>query len=203
MADKTKLMFSDGELRFVKDTSWVLTKHKIIQTVYELLNEQVPVIKEEWRTVLNGEIEPLSGAVPKISKGENYQSFPYVILDYPAVFGKQNIFAIRTMFWWGNFVSITLHLSGNYADHLGQRITERLQEDPAGIYVCVNNSQWEHHLEADNYILAAEIPANDLRRILQNPVFIKLALRYELDEWNRLPVLLRDGYRKLARLVTS
>jgi hypothetical protein len=201
MADKTKLMFSDGELRFVKDTSWVLTKHKIIQTVYGLFNEQVKVIKEEWGTVLNGDLAQLSAAVPKISKGENYQSLPYVILDFPAVFGKQNIFALRTMFWWGKFVTITLHLSGKYADNLRQRITEKLQADPAGIFICVNSSQWEHHLEPDNYSPAAAIPADALRQILQNPVFIKLALRYELEEWNGLPVRLRDGYRKLTEFI--
>ena len=32
----------------------------------------------------------------------------------PAVFSKENIFAIRTMFWWGNFFSISLHVSGKY-----------------------------------------------------------------------------------------
>ena len=52
-------------------------------------------------------------STPKIAKGENYLQLPYVLLDYPRCFDKENIFAIRTMFWWGNFFSITLHLSGS------------------------------------------------------------------------------------------
>ena len=52
---------------------------------------------------------------PKITRGENYQLLPYVILDYPRCFQKEQVFAIRTMFWWGKGISITLHVSGNVA----------------------------------------------------------------------------------------
>ena len=39
----------------------------------------------------------------KISRGENYRGLPYLILDYPAYFSQKDIFAFRTMFWWGHF----------------------------------------------------------------------------------------------------
>ena len=52
---------------------------------------------------------------PKISRGENYNGLPYVMLDYPRCFGKEDVFAMRTMFWWGNFFSITWHLKGKYS----------------------------------------------------------------------------------------
>ena len=40
---------------------------------------------------------------PKISRGEQYLGLPYVMLDYPRIFSKENVFAIRTFFWWGNY----------------------------------------------------------------------------------------------------
>jgi hypothetical protein len=64
---------------------------------------------------LFGDIQCLNG---KISRGENYQLLPYIILDYPSYFSRNNIFAVRTMFWWGNFFSITLHLSGDHKINL-------------------------------------------------------------------------------------
>lgn len=201
MADKTKIMLSDGELRFVKDTSWVLTKGRIIGAVYELFNEQVPVINDEFQRVSTPGLQEVMGSVPRISKGDNYQSLPYVILDYPAVFGKEDIFALRTMFWWGRFVSITLHLSGKYAVGLRERIIEKLAAGPGDFYICVNDTQWEHHLEAGNFTPAAAVTQGGIGNIIGSNTFIKLALRYDLEEWNQLPGLLQPGYRKMLDLI--
>jgi hypothetical protein len=201
MADKTKLMLSDGELRFVKDTGWDLTKGRIIEAVYQLFNEQVPVINEAFKLAAPVHLPAISGSVPKISKGENYQSLPYVILDHPAVFGKEDIFAVRTMFWWGKFVSITLQLSGKYARELREGIIEQLEADPQDFYVCVNDTQWEHHLEPPNYVPATAIAAGGTRHKLAANNFIKLALKYELEDWNQLPSLLQEGYRKIGALI--
>ena len=67
-------------------------------------------------------------------------------------YGK-DIFAIRTMFWWGNFFSITLHLSGIYKTMFAQKIIacyELLKE--TDFFICVHEEQWQHHFEKDNYI---------------------------------------------------
>ncbi len=203
MADKTKLMLSDGELRFVKDTNWVLTKHKIIEVVYQLFNQQVQVINDEFQLAPTAGLEAINGSMPKISKGENYRSLPYVILDYPAVFGKEDIFALRTMFWWGRFVSITLHLSGKYAANLRERVIEKLAADSEGFYACINDTQWEHYLDPPNYTPVSTITAAGARDLLAGNTFIKLALRYELEDWNQLPALLQRGYRKMLALIAA
>ncbi len=203
MADKTKLMLSDVELRFVKDTGWVLTKHKIIGVVYQLLNEQVPVIRQAFREVSEETKQRFSSSIPRISKGENYQSLPYVILDYPAVFGKENIFALRTMFWWGKFISITLQLSGTHADDLRQRIIENIREDSRGLFICISDSQWDHHWEADNYIPVSAIPVAEAENILHSKPFVKLALKFELEDWNDLPALLERGYGQICRIIAG
>ena len=60
--------------------------------------------------------EVIKTSTPKISKGENYKDLPYVMLDYPRCFQKEKTIAIRTFFWWGNFFSINLQLSGEYKE---------------------------------------------------------------------------------------
>lgn len=203
MADTTKLMLSDVELHFVNDTNWVLTKHRIIATVYDLFNAQVPVIKAEMRDILNPGLWALASAVPKITKGENYRLLPYVMLDYPSVFNKEDIFALRTMFWWGNFVSITLHLAGKYQSLLADNIIAGVSQDPSRLYICVNEDQWAHHFEPANYIPATEMTYAETKAVLQQSGFIKLALKFELETWNDMPSLLATGYRKMARLLSD
>src|SRR5580698_8612281 len=97
---ETKIKLSAHELMIAQDAGLILTKNAIIQKTIGLFsnlaeNMQIELVK----TKLPEEIKITE---PKISKGENYKGLPYVILDYPRSFGKENIFAIRTFFWWGN-----------------------------------------------------------------------------------------------------
>jgi hypothetical protein len=46
------------------------------------------------------------------------------------------VFAIRTMFWWGNFFSVTLHMKGNYREHF--------QEKLIGNYALVRKRKTAH-----------------------------------------------------------
>ena len=203
MSDTTKLILSDGELRFVQDTEWVLTKRRITDTVNAIFNEQVDVISGSMRAAIIAIDPALVTVHPKISKGENYRLLPYVILDYPAVFSKDKVFALRTMFWWGNFMSITLHLSGEYAASLGERIQQKLAADPGDFYVCINTEEWEHYFDATNYRQAATTSPQQMQEMLKQSSFIKLALKYDLTQWPVLPGLLKEGYEKIARLLAG
>ena len=109
-----KIQLSPEETELVQNTEWILNKHIITKKVYDMFGDLSLLLKNEAEVnsyLFPPNIQSQSG---KISKGENYQLLPYVILDYPAFFGKDKIFAVRTMFWWGNFFSVTLHLSGIY-----------------------------------------------------------------------------------------
>ena len=151
MDDLTKITLSERELEKVMDKEWILTKRAVTEKVYVLLSDEIPVIKDLFAAAVINDEEIIS-STPKIYKGENYQSFPYVTLDYPAVFGKENIFALRTMFWWGNFFSITLHLSGKYKELFFKKIAQNLQEETADLFICVNEDEWQHHFEPENYL---------------------------------------------------
>ncbi|MEI9808974.1 MAG: hypothetical protein WDO16_14545 [Bacteroidota bacterium] len=90
---------------------------------------------QPYITVLPPEVIKIS---PKISKGENYKGLPYLVLDYPRYFEKDNHFAVRSMFWWGNFFSSTLHLSGIYKKKYTSAIEAsftQLQEND--FFICV------------------------------------------------------------------
>ena len=110
--NRAKVQLSEEELQLVQNAEWLLTKNRIISKVYEMFGS----LADEYRaTIVNkrGLAEDVLKPAPKIFKGENYQGLPYVMLDYPRSFGKEDTFAVRTMFWWGHYFSITLHRLGN------------------------------------------------------------------------------------------
>ena len=196
----TKVTLSTGELAMANDKNIILTKRAVIETAAALFNSLISSINEHFKDSLE-QIEMIASSTPKITKGENYKNFPYVILDYPARFEKENIFAFRTMFWWGNFISITLHISGKYKKHFEKNIFVALQQNE-NFFLCVAENEWQHHFEEDNYKKVSEINKAEINTFLQKD-FIKVALKYELHHWNMMQSILPEGYKALKELLIN
>lgn len=201
MNTNSKLMLSDEEQQLVNNAGWILTKRAIIDKVVVLLGE----VSEAQRLVLDAEKGWLpavvSGSSPKISKGENYQGLPYVMLDYPRCFNDENIFAVRTMFWWGNFFSVTLLLSGEYKRTYQQRIGSRLKKASSGMYIGINKSPWQHHFEDDNYVAAETLKPGAIEKLFAKQDFLKLAVRIPLHQWNDVNVFIHKSFEEMIGLM--
>jgi hypothetical protein len=110
--NEAKIQFSQEELELVENAGLILTKNTIIRKIHELFGLISEQMKSELQIAsLPEEIKQTS---PKISKGENYKGLPYVVLDYPRLFTRENIFAVRTLFWWGHYFSVTLQLKKTF-----------------------------------------------------------------------------------------
>ena len=201
MNDVSKLMLSDDEQQLVCNTAWILTKRKIIDKVNGLLGE----ISEQQKQIIEKEKNWLPAAVtqstPKIARGENYLQLPYLLLDYPRCFDGDNIFAVRTMFWWGNFFSITLHLSGNYKPTFQQKIIENIKSVKQDIFICINENQWQHHFEADNYAAVNKLSKDELECIALEKQFIKLAIKFPLHHRDAIPTMLNESFVEIINLL--
>jgi len=200
MDERTKVTLSAGELAIAADRDIILTKRMVMECASELFSGQIPFISNAFSAIIKN--EDLRNAAPKISRGENYNGLPYVILDYPALFTKDNAFALRTMFWWGNFFSITLHLSGRFREHYAETIFKSLQDAGADVYVCTGEKEWEHHFEESNYKAYASLTDGEQKRLAAKP-FLKIAIKYELHHWNMMQSILPEGYNKILKLLSA
>jgi hypothetical protein len=200
MSYNTKVTLSDGQLAIAKNKDIILTKLLVIESALVLFNSLIPIINENiGKSVLH--IKKITSAIPKISKGENYNNFPYVILDYPGVFEKENIFAVRTMFWWGNFISITLHISGSYKKYFEENIFTRIMKEES-FFICIAENEWQHNFEDDNYKKVSDVSETEMR-VVREKKFLKIALKYELHHWNMMQAILPEGYKKINKLLLS
>jgi len=199
MPTNAKLTLSDHELAIASNADWILTKHSVIDTVYNLFGAQVPVIKEIFLSSRDFPQEVIESS-PKISRGEQYLRLPYVVLDYPRVFQKQEIFTLRTFFWWAGFISVTLHLSGKYKNLLKSYLfSDTIKE--RDIYCCISDDPWAHHFRQDNFQLCHELSKQERIRIFEEKDFLKLAMQYPLSEWNQMSKHLAGAYARLAGLI--
>jgi hypothetical protein len=197
--DPTKIQLSLEELLLVQNAEWLLTKNRIIGKVYEMFGSLIADVQRMFAINSSLPAEVLA-ASPKISKGENYQGLPYVMLDYPRCFGKSDTFAIRTMFWWGNFFSVTLHLKGKYKKELLSVLQERLPV-LAGhhFFISINLDEWRHDFEPDNYKLIQQSETAMLADNLKKKDFCKIAGKITLQDWNNVPAQLLTCYEIFFR----
>lgn len=200
MNERAKIMLSPLETELVTNSEWILAKRLIIQKVYNLfgrLNEDFKKIVSEKGNNLIKELQTING---KISKGENYKGLPYIILDYPAVFGKEDILAIRTLFWWGNFFSITLHVSGKYQQQIKEcaSLFPFLKEN--NFSICVNENQWEHDFSNSNFSDIELVGKEQLVNIFLKS-FLKISKKTDLKEWDSAGLFLIENFKELIDLV--
>lgn len=171
------------ELSIVVDAEWILHKNRIIEKVFHLFGSLQEAMAAD-RVISTFPVE--AALSPKISKGENYQGLPYVILDYPRLFSRDNIFACRTFFWWGRFFSTTVHLAGDFlVPHRATLLASREVLAADNWFVCVQDDPWQHHFEASNFLTIASLKPEQWESLVQKP-FVKLAKRYELQEWEKI-----------------
>jgi len=195
----TNVELSKNELELVINSQFILTKNRIIEKVYKLfglLSEDYKKILENYATNLPADIFSLP---PKIYKGENYLGLPYVMMDHPRFFLKDDAFAIRSFFWWGNYFSTTLQLSGSFfqafRNKIGQNLKANAEED---YFVCINNTPWEHNFKESNYKPLKNI--DTIEEILNKP-FIKIATKHPLQQWNNAEEFFKLNYEKFLKLL--
>jgi hypothetical protein len=197
-----KIQLSPDELLLVQNGQWILTKNAIIQKVYLLFGSLAEEIKNE-RAKNNLPPEVLQ-TTPKISKGENYKGLPYVMLDYPRLFTKENVFAVRTFFWWANYFSITLHLKGRYKEKFVGAVQKNiflLTEN--NFYLSITEDEWHHDIDEQNYILLNDLK-DDLKQkhFLQSSV-LKISTKINLDKWNESETRLLHLYEVIVKCLEN
>jgi len=202
MNDLSKLTLSDEEQQLVNNSDWILTKRVIIDKVYHLLGN----LSESQKMVLENEKDrlplPVVESTPKIAKGESYRHLPYVLLDHPRCFDAENTFAIRTLFWWGNFFSMTLQLSGTYKQLMEEQLCKNKNLlDQQHFYICIHESPWQHHFEKDNYIAVSGLTQKEMEDIIRQKHFVKLAVKIPLDKWPEIPAFLEKSFIDILKLL--
>ena len=136
-------------------------------------------------------------ASPKIARGENYEGLPYVMLDYPRCFGKEDTLAIRTFFWWGNFFSITLQLKGKYLEQYTGVIQQNIDKTAIEeLWINTGDEEWMHHFRNDNMMRIVE-----QQQSISDKKILKLAVQCKLEEWDNAETKLTNSFRLLLDML--
>lgn len=197
MLQDTKNHLSGFQLEVLKDTRFFDTKREVVHIISAHFHDLQLALTETWKS--SPFRERYASPAPKIFKGENYKNYPYVNMDFPRVFSTDSIFAFRSMFWWGNHFSFTLHLQGEaYNDMAGNLAAHAHRLQGKGYFQCVNDSPWEYHFGRDNYQPIEEVSAaGKINADPDHKSFIKISRRLELDDYQTIVAFGTETFREL------
>ncbi len=177
----TNFNFSQGEASAICERNFFILKNSATQKIIDLFALLEKEMKNELM-LYPIDVNELNSSTGKIFRGENYRSFPYIVLDYPRLFSTNSIFAFRSMFWWGHEFSFTLHLQGQAFEKYKKSLNENFSHLPGKeVYFCVNDTPWQYNFDKENYLPLEEII--DRREELFTKPFIKITRKLNVDEY--------------------
>jgi hypothetical protein len=197
--EAAKIQFSTEEILLVQNSGVILTKNRIIEKISQGLGKMVLQMQHEVkkRTLI---YENFDQTGPKLSRGEKYQGLPYLMLDYPRMFDKEHILAIRTFFWWGYFCSITLHVKGRYQLPVIEKIGNSLDRlKIRNFYISLDGDEWDHDITGKAYQPLTDASAHAAS--LQQSSFIKLSSKVEIGQWDIMEKELFENFIQLLKLI--
>ena len=197
MMRHTKIQLSPAEQHLITNADVLLTKNRVMGKIKSLLEDVQEQIQQQAATFSKPHIFQVP---PKISRGENYQGLPYLVLDYPRVFQEHHIFAIRSFFWWGHFFSSTLHLSGQHKESFLPKL-EAAFKTFSKHHIGINADPWQHHFDATNYQPIAAMHYEEFKTLLHTQSHVKIATQLQVEKWEQATAFFMDNWKLYLNLL--
>jgi len=200
--------WSDTEWRLIRERELFLHKHDILKKaevrLLGLKDRMIDVLAENPGPV------PLGTDLKrgKITRGENNKGFPFISLDIPQFFTKEEYFTYRVLFWWGHYLGYSLVLKGPRLDDFFTQLKARREEPQfADIWIARHTSPWEWE-NADGNFAPIQQPSNEeLGNWIETIQYIKVIRMFPVDapgftelDWAEEGV---RTYRDLIRLAVE
>lgn len=179
------LFFSREEIQLFENEQFIKTKNKILRKTelgLQKLGNKTAEICPRLKVV---------SPPPKVSKGEKHKGLPFVVLDYPRVFNKTDIFAIRTMTWWSKAYSVSLILKGKYLKEYLKPLNKNLVKSH-GLFYSQDGDIWENELTNK---------VSSTTKISETADFVKISFQFPLSELNNLKINYFTSLKKLLKLI--
>ena len=181
-------LFDSDDIQLMQNAEFIERKNALLKEFIELLAAHGENLQQTY-----GEAFAQS-PLPKVNRGENYKGFPYLVMDFPRVFSKQHVFAFRTLFWWGHFVSCTLHLKGDFLNDYSERIPQLInlsKQSDLQIRCSIQGNEWNHNALSDEYFDPQKLSTE------QQMDFFKLTTILPLHEINCLHDFLDESHKRI------
>ncbi len=143
--------FSARELELIQDNELFPLKFSTVQKISELFLLLEMSLKDKAISSHFPFPDHCELKGGKISKGENLDGFPWLVLDYPRYFDQNDFLIFRTQCWFGHGFSFSLLLKGKPIELLKTTV-------PYGFQFAINENIWGSDPQSEIWQSGPTIP---------------------------------------------
>lgn len=189
--------FTPEEMRMICETDFFPAKAKIILKFHEEFMKLRDQLRMECKkTPLTAAPAGTDFETGQLVKGEKFHCFPYVYLDFPKFFSRDEMFTFRSFFWWGHSLRFCWFLSGTRLDQYQKSLLAcHATLSNEGIFLSTADTPWEWGLEKPHAVFLDQIGKGHLKEILKDRPFLKLGRSAPLKSLEAQDTILQEGLR--------
>ncbi len=174
-SDNCESNWSKNDLRLINHVEVFQHKPAILKKVESRLIDLQKALQEEITAQSADLPTGLNLTKNQIARGENHNGFPYISLDYPQNFSKTEMFTMRTLFWWGHYLGLSLILKGeNLGAYTDRLLAVRTTEPCHDIYVSLAPNPFEWELKEENFSRVGEGNPEELKQTILTLDYLKI-----------------------------
>lgn len=194
-------LLSPEELAVLQDKTFMPLKYSVSKKMEGLLTDLRTTLSQELNQSQLPVPETLRKSDGKISRGENYHTYAYRVLDYPSTFDKQDIFSFRTLILWGHHIGFHLLLTGKFKALYQTRLLENREQAPIDSFLSQADIPW-HWLPGENRQLSfSGMDEADIQTVFAARKFIKLSVYLPLREYAAIPTRGLEFWQQWAEVL--
>ncbi|MEZ4852262.1 MAG: hypothetical protein R3B93_27370 [Bacteroidia bacterium] len=184
---KSPYRLTERELAVFQDPDFMPLKAKVwakIEVLLSQLQEQLEEKIPEFSEQLPKEFIYSSG---KLSRGENYKTYSYRVMDYPRVFQGDDIFTFRCVVLWGHPIGFHLILRGKYKEEFQDLLLGKLANQKREVWLSDQDDPWVWEQDLSRQILLQGEVSEPVRQKILAKTFFRVSYYLPSEEYFRIP----------------
>lgn len=200
MAQNTKIIPTNAELEIASNTNFFDVKRELtakIVLALEQFGEQllqeiiIPVFQKQG----------IERAGLKVSKGENFKGYPYIVLDCPRLYSTDTEVICRTIFRWGHGWSLHFTVQGKTLASINHSLPFFLASLSTDWLLYTGENIWEQDVDSIYFIPTPSMSETALCQTINRDEFFKIARQINLSEAVEWPPFPQQTYQVLFNLL--
>jgi hypothetical protein len=200
MAQNTKIIPTNTELQIASDTNFFDVKRELTSKVINILEQYGDKLLQEIITPVFQE-RGIKKTGLKVSKGENFKGYPYIVLDCPKLYSTDTEVICRTIFWWGHSWSLHFTIQGQTF----ARVSQSLQDFSASLstdwLLYTGENIWEQDVDSVLFVPITSLSKTVIYDTINKQGFFKIANKINLSNAVEWPPFSTQSYQNLFDLL--
>lgn len=200
MAQNTKIIPTNAELDVACNTNFFDVKRELTTKLVTTLERYGEKLLEEIITPVFKK-QGIQRTGIKVSKGENFKGYPYIVLDCPRLYSTDTEVICRTIFRWGHGWSLHFTIQGKTFERVSYSLPDFSASFRNDWLLYTGENIWEQDIDSEFFVPMSAISETSFSDILNPQQFFKMATSINLSDAVEWPPFPQQIYQVLFDLL--